>query len=169
MDIFISYRRQDTAGYALGLRRELARALPDARVFLDVESLDAGMRWQQVIHERVAQCDLMLAIIGDEWLVTRAGEKKIEREDDPVRLELEAALSRPGMQLIPILVEDTPMPPVRGLPASVRAICVQRARHPRPDVRPGCEHLARAARAAVSPACASWAGQPRQDTSAAAR
>jgi len=123
VDIFISYRRQDTAGYALGLRRELARALPDAKVFLDVESLDAGMRWQQVIRERVAQCDLMLAIIGDEWLVTRAGEKKIEREDDPVRLELEAALSRPGMQLIPILVEDTPMPPVRELPTSVRAIC----------------------------------------------
>jgi len=123
VDIFISYRRQDTAGYALGLRRELARALPDAKVFLDVESLDAGMRWRQVICERVAQCDLMLVIIGDEWLVTRADEKKIDRKDDPVRFELEAAFSRPGMQLIPILVEDTPMPPVRELPESVRAMC----------------------------------------------
>jgi hypothetical protein len=127
MDIFISYRRQDTAGYALGLRREIARALPDAKVFLDVESLDAGMKWREVICDRVGQCDLMLVIIGDEWLRTRAGDKKIERPDDPVRFELETALARPQMQLIPVLVEDTPMPPVRELPESVREMCAYSA------------------------------------------
>lgn len=123
MDIFISYRRRDTAGYALGLKREFARALPDAKIFLDVESLDAGMRWRDVIRQHVELCDLMLVVIGDEWLVTRDGNKKIDSDDDPVRFELETGLARPGMAVIPILVEDASMPAARDLPEAVRPLC----------------------------------------------
>ena len=38
-EIFISYRRQDTSGYALGFRRELSHSLPDVGVFLDVDDM----------------------------------------------------------------------------------------------------------------------------------
>ncbi len=123
MDMFISYRRQDTSGYALALRREVARRIPDARMFLDVESLDAGVRWRDAISDRVARVDLMLVIIGDEWLVTRAGIKKIDDSDDPVRLELHEFLSRPGVPVIPILVEDARMPSRGELPEGVRGLC----------------------------------------------
>ena len=123
MDIFISYRRQDTSGYALGLRREFTQALPEARVFLDVEAIDAGARWRDVIRERVERCDLMLVMIGDEWLVTRDGRKKIDLEDDPVRFELTAGLARPSMIVMPVLVEAATMPPPQTLPPAIRGLC----------------------------------------------
>lgn len=123
MDIFISYRRQDTSGYALGLRREFTQALPEARVFLDVEAIDAGVRWRDVIRERVERCDVMLVVIGDEWLVTRDGRRKIDLEDDPVRFELAAGLNRSSMCVLPLLVEEASMPPPRSLPEEVRALC----------------------------------------------
>jgi hypothetical protein len=53
VEIFISYRREDTSGYALGFRREFANAFPDAEVFLDIESIDSGTRWRAAISERV--------------------------------------------------------------------------------------------------------------------
>lgn len=127
MDIFISYRRQDTSGYALALRRELTRSLPDSKVFLDVESLDAGERWKDVVCDRVGSCDLVLVVIGDEWLVTRDGHKKIDREEDPVRFELVTALGRENMTIMPVLVEEARMPAPADLPADVRALCERHA------------------------------------------
>lgn len=130
MDIFLSYRRQDAAGYALGLKREFTRAFPDVQLFLDVQSLDAGMRWRDEIQKRIERCDVMLVIIGDEWLLTRDGNKKIDSPDDPVRLELETALARQGgIQIIPVLVEEACMPSARELPDQVKGLCEYNA-HP---------------------------------------
>lgn len=123
MDIFISYRRQDTSGYALGIRRELQRRLPDAHVFLDVEALDAGVRWRDVIRERIGRCDLMLVLIGDEWWQTRDGRQKMLSPDDPVRLELKIGLDRSDMKVIPVLLEGASMPSGSDLPDVVRDLC----------------------------------------------
>jgi hypothetical protein len=128
MDIFISYRREDTSGYALALRREITRALPGAVVFLDVDSIDAGMRWRDEIRKRIDRCDLMLVIIGDEWLETRAKERKLERDEDTLRFEVEEGLKRSDragarMVIMPVLVEDARMPTARLLPESVRGLC----------------------------------------------
>lgn len=123
MDIFISYRRQDTSGYALGIRRELKQRLPDAHVFLDVESLDAGVKWRDVIRERIGRCDLMLVLIGDEWWETRDGRQKMLSPDDPVRLELQTGLGRPEMNVIPVLLEGASMPSGPDLPEVVRELC----------------------------------------------
>src|SRR4051812_3392611 len=123
MNIFMSYRRHDTSGYALGLRREFARNLPEAQVFLDVESLDAGVRWRDAIRDYVDRSDVMIIVIGDEWLETRDRQRKLENADDPVRLELEAAFARPEMHILPVLVEDAPMPPGHELPETVQALC----------------------------------------------
>lgn len=123
MDIFISYRRQDTSGYALGIRRELKQRLPDAHVFLDVEALDAGVRWRDVIRERIGRCDLMLVLIGDEWWETRDGRQKMLSPDDPVRLELQTGLARSEMNVIPVLLEGASMPSGPDLPDVVRDLC----------------------------------------------
>jgi hypothetical protein len=123
MDIFISYRRQDTAGYALGLRRDFAKTLETARVFLDSQSIDAGMRWREAIRDRLSTCDVLLVLIGDEWLLMRDGHKKIEDEQDPVRFELKQVLDRDNITIIPVLVADAKMPPARDLPSDVRRLC----------------------------------------------
>lgn len=124
MEIFISYRRQDTSGYALALRREFRQALPSVRVFLDVESLDAGVRWRDEIGRRLTACDVMLVLIGDEWVTMRDGTKKIEQDNDPVRFEFEHVLRRDKqITIIPVLVEDARMPSPDDLPAAVRRLC----------------------------------------------
>jgi hypothetical protein len=123
LELFISYRRQDTSGYALGLRRQFAQTLASARVFLDSQSIAAGMHWRDEIRERLSGCDVMLVLIGDEWLVMRDGQKKIEDENDPVRLELKHALGRKNIVVIPVLVEDAKMPSTRDLPVDVRRLC----------------------------------------------
>ena len=126
MNIFISYRRQDTSGYALGLKREITQALDDSRVFLDVAALDGGMRWREVLEQQVAQSDLMLALIGDEWVTTRDGARSIHDEDDPVRWEIASALNQ-GVHLMPVLLEETRMPRQADLPSDVAGICEYQA------------------------------------------
>lgn len=123
LDVFISYRRQDAAGYALAMRRELTREVPQVQVFLDVEDIDAGTRWRDVIRERVQRCDVMLVLIGDEWLVTRDGRRKIDLPDDPVRFELTTAMARPDVVVLPVLVEEARMPAASELPDDVAGLC----------------------------------------------
>jgi hypothetical protein len=122
VELFISYRREDTAGYALGLRRELQRHLPQARIFLDVESINVGARWRDAISERVSRSELMLVIIGDEWLERRDGIRRIHDVTDPVRVELAAALAR-EIHVIPVLVEEAKMPAPEELPEDIRELC----------------------------------------------
>ncbi len=124
LNIFLCYRREDTAGYALGFRRLIRDALPHAEIFLDVESIDSGMRWREEIRNRIAQCDVLLLVIGDEWLVRRDGVKKIDDENDPVRFEIGEALRRDNPPwLIPVLVEDARMPRASDLPPEVQPLC----------------------------------------------
>ena len=64
---FISYRREDAAGYAGRLRESLERRLGAARVFRDVDTLRPGQDFVQAIEARLADCAVMLAVIGREW------------------------------------------------------------------------------------------------------
>jgi hypothetical protein len=55
--IFISYRREE-AGYAAGwLGDLLAGQFPNARIFLDVEAIDAGADFAESIYGAVTSCD----------------------------------------------------------------------------------------------------------------
>ena len=69
-------------------------------MFKDVDSIELGDDFVEVITRAVGSCDVLLALIGDQW-VTIADERRRRRLDDPndfVRLEIEAALSR-GVRL----------------------------------------------------------------------
>ena len=41
--IFLSYRRDDAAPYARLLQYQLSERFPDARVFMDLDSIEAGL------------------------------------------------------------------------------------------------------------------------------
>jgi hypothetical protein len=124
MKIFLSYRRQDTAGYALGLRRAILENSTNIdEVFLDSDSLMPGARWDEEIRTHASGCDVALVLIGDEWLVTRDGQRKIKEDNDPVHAELELVLGRDGIDIVPILVEGAKMPSRRDLPEKVRELC----------------------------------------------
>ncbi len=118
--IFISYRREETAYPAGWLYDRLVDQFGGGQVFKDIDSIVLGDDFVDVITEAVESCDVLLALIGDEWLtVTDAdGRRRIDDPEDFVRLELEAALSR-TVRVIPILVDGAKMPRAEELPDSL--------------------------------------------------
>jgi hypothetical protein len=92
--IYLSYRRQETA-YPVGwLYDRLAGHYGGGQVFKDVDSIQLGDDFVEVITRAVGSCDVLLALIGDEWLTVadEHGRRRLDDPDDFVRLELEAAL-----------------------------------------------------------------------------
>jgi hypothetical protein len=118
--IFISYRREETAYPAGWLYDRLADRFGASKIFKDIDSIELGDDFVEVITTAVGACDVLLALIGNEWL-TITGENGRRRLDDPadfVRVEIEAALAR-DVRVIPVLVDGASMPPAEDLPASL--------------------------------------------------
>jgi hypothetical protein len=124
--IFISYRREETAYPAGWLFDRLAEHFGDGQVFKDVDSIELGDDFVEVIHNAVGSCDVLLALIGEHWMTItdEYGRRRLDNPDDFVRLEIEAALKR-KVRVIPILVEGATMPRADELPSSL-AMLVRR-------------------------------------------
>jgi outer membrane protein assembly factor BamB len=126
--IFISYRRDDSAGYAGRLYDALASEFGKRRVFMDVNAIQPGEDFVQLIQERVAACDYLIAVIGRNWLksVDDKGLPRLQNPEDFVRLEIAHALAR-GILVIPVLVGGAPMPPAAALPGDLKALSTRNA------------------------------------------
>jgi cold shock CspA family protein len=105
--IFLSYRRVDAAPYARLLQMELRERIPDARVFMDLDSIEAGMDFAEVIEEAIDSCAVLVVLIGRQWatLVDEDGRRRLDNADDYVRFEIQTALER-GVRVIPVMVDD---------------------------------------------------------------
>jgi hypothetical protein len=127
--VFISYRREDSAGFAGRLHESLERRLGEGEVFRDVDALQPGQDFVDAINARLLNCKACLVLIGREWLEAKddAGRRRLEQDDDYVRLEIAAALARPGVLVIPVLVEGVSMPTSLVLPESIRALSRRQA------------------------------------------
>jgi hypothetical protein len=129
--IFLSYRRSDCQPQANGLYDGLRRRLPDARVFMDIDGIPAGADFEEHIRREISMCDIVLVMIGDNWLDARPGSdvRRIDEPADFVRLEVESALAHPHVDTLPVLVEDTVMPSATEMPDSIarlaRLQCVE--------------------------------------------
>ncbi len=126
--IFISYRREDSSGYAGHLYETLSETFGSDSVFMDVDNLQPGQDFVDAIRRTLAECDVLLAIIGRRW-VTAAdadGRRRIEDEGDFVRLEVEAALDR-KIRVIPVLVDRASMPRRQDLPTSIQPLTTRHA------------------------------------------
>ena len=121
--IFISYRREETAYPAGWLVERLKEEFGEDQVFRDVDSIQLGDDFVEVIEKAVGSCDVLLALIGNEWLtiVDEGGRRRIEQADDFVRLEIEAALAR-RIRVIPVLVEGARMPRAEELPPTLSSL-----------------------------------------------
>ncbi len=121
--IFISYRRQDSAGYAGRLFDRLSNRFEQANIFMDIDTIELGVDFVQKIQEAVGDCDVLLAVIGPSWLnVTNMdGQPRLSDPNDFVRVEVLTALQR-NIRVIPILVQGAQMPNERELPAELTAL-----------------------------------------------
>jgi uncharacterized RDD family membrane protein YckC len=126
--IFISYRREETAFPAGWLYDRLAERFDDGQVFKDVDSIELGDDFVEAISRAVGSCDVLLALIGHQWLTItdEDGHRRLDDPNDFVRVEIEAALAR-NVRVIPILVEGARMPRAAELPASLARLVRRQA------------------------------------------
>jgi hypothetical protein len=126
--VFISYRREETAYAAGWLFDRLVAHLGRNQVFKDVDSIQLGDDFIEVISAAVGSCDVLLALIGNEWLtITDAdGRRRLDDPDDFVRVEIEAALRR-RVRVIPVLTDEARMPRADELPASLATLVRRQA------------------------------------------
>jgi hypothetical protein len=126
--IFISYRRDDSAGYAGRLYDALASQFGKTRVFMDLDTIRPGEDFVRLIRERVAACDVLIALIGRNWLksVDDRGLPRLQNPEDLVRLEIAHALEL-GIRVIPVLVAGASMPPASELPSELKPLSTRNA------------------------------------------
>ena len=122
--IFISYRRGESAGYAGRLQESLERRVGKGTVFRDVDDLAPGQDFVNAITDRLRDGRACLVLIGRQWLRATdvAGRPRLALPDDYVRLEIEAALARSDLLVVPVLVEGATMPSVEDLPPTIHAL-----------------------------------------------
>lgn len=126
-NIFLSYRRDDSAGYARAVFDQLVMRFSDKRVFMDVETIEPGLPFDQVIHQAVGNCRVLLVMIGKRWMEPRdGGLPRIHDPDDFVRIEVSAALSR-DIRVIPVLLDGASMPAESQLPEVLRPLARRNA------------------------------------------
>ena len=126
--IFLSYRREETAQAAGRLSDRLKERFGAERVFIDVESIGLGLDFVEVITKAVGSCDLLLALIGNEWLTSAEdqGRRRLDDDHDYVRIEIEAALQR-NVRVVPVLIDGARMPRTEELPPSLHALVRRQA------------------------------------------
>jgi len=118
--IFLSYRRADAAPYARLLQVQLRERFPDVRVFIDMDSIEAGLDFAEVIRETVDSCAVLVVLIGRQWatLTDELGRRRLDDPDDFVRFEVQAGLER-GVRVIPVLVDGARPLQQEQLPAEL--------------------------------------------------
>ncbi|HYK34785.1 toll/interleukin-1 receptor domain-containing protein [Alloacidobacterium sp.] len=121
--IFISYRREDSGSYAGRLYDALIQHFDRNEVFLDIDSLDPGEDFREVIQRTCSSCEILLAVIGRQWAIVEdnSGRPRLESEKDFVRIEITTALQK-GLRVIPVLVGGAVMPDEGALPNDLRPI-----------------------------------------------
>jgi hypothetical protein len=119
--IFVSYRRDDAAGYARAVNDELGRRFGAGRVFIDVDDIDAGQPFSEVIQRSVDGSAVLLALIGKRWQGEAGAAPRIFDAGDFVRQEVAAGLAK-GLRVIPVLLDGVAMPDPAHLPPELRPL-----------------------------------------------
>ncbi len=119
--IFISYRRDDSEGEAGRLFDDLVRAYGEKSVFMDVAGISPGLDFRKAIDDNVSSCGVLLAMIGPTWttIANGSGKRRLDDENDFVRLEIASALHR-DIPVIPVLVHEARMPKPDDLPDNLK-------------------------------------------------
>jgi formylglycine-generating enzyme required for sulfatase activity len=113
--VYISYRRDDSGGYAPLLFDRLAKVFGRHQIFMDVDP--------DLIADTVAACDVVFVLIGRKWLTLtdESGQRRIDAPHDRVRWEILTAVER-NLCMAPVLVHAAQMPAAESLPAGLQPL-----------------------------------------------
>lgn len=125
--VFISYRRADSAAAAAQLYDDLTERLGPGRLFMDVSSVGVGQAWSTAFAAYLETAAAVIVLIGESWLVPSPGAEASPQETgDFIHGEIAAALQR-GVPVIPVLLDDAPMPARSQLPPDIQALADRNA------------------------------------------
>ncbi len=127
--IFISYRRDDAQWQAKAIHEKLSRHVENPRedIFYDLDSMTVGLNFKEQIELTVAKCDMLIALIGKDWLrVTdpATGQRRLNNPRDFVRTEIAAALQR-NIPVVPVLLDGVAVPEADELPEDLRDLSMR--------------------------------------------
>jgi hypothetical protein len=124
--IFISYRREDSAGHAGRVHDRLEREFGRDLLFMDVDTIPLGRNFVKILSEKVAQCDVLLAVIGPNWLTIcdEQGQRRLDSPNDFVRVEIGVALKR-DIPVIPVLLDGAKIPKLDQLPQELKELALR--------------------------------------------
>ncbi len=131
ISIFISYRRDDKAAAACAgrLYDRLTQQFGEEQIFMDIDTLKAGVDFVDVIEKTVERPDVLIAMIGNEWLDARdeRGNRRLDNPEDWVRLEIATALKKEELLVVPTLVYGAAMPRSQDLPRPLKKLARRQA------------------------------------------
>lgn len=135
--VFICYRRKDGAAFAGRVHDRLERDLGGDLLFMDVDAIPLGKNFVRVLEDEVGKCDVLLAVIGANWLDVRDedGTRCLDNQNDFVRVEIATALQR-DIPVVPILIDGARLPRAQELPEGLQELPQRNAL----DVRHGSFH-----------------------------
>jgi len=121
--IFISYRRDDTGPYARLLKDHLAKRLPGRSVFIDLDEIEVGLDFAEVIKAALDSSAVIISLIGPRWLTItdEDGRRRLDDPDDYVRFEIRTGLRRCA-RLIPVLVDGAKPLRLHDLPGDIQKL-----------------------------------------------
>lgn len=125
--IFLSYRRDDSAGYAGRLHDRLSMHFGEEQIFIDIDTIEPGDDFENIIKEAVTSCKIFIAIIGKNWLINPSNNKRrLDDTNDFVRIEIATALQE-DLLVIPVLIQGATMPLPQELPKDIESLSKRQA------------------------------------------
>ena len=138
--VFINYRTRDSQFASNLLHKHLVGFFGADAVFLDSESIKPGADFVETLVDRVRGSEVVLAVIGPEWLTSSGpdGRRALDDPADWIRRELVEAFAA-GVLVVPVLVDGGVMPIEADLPADIARLgrsqyLVLRKRHSEIDL-----------------------------------
>ena len=119
--IVISYRREDSSGWAGRVYDRLADKFGEGEVFIDIDDILVGQDFVDTIESRITSSYAIVAIVGRNWTdaVNADGIRKLDDPDDTLALELRTALQN-NVDVLPVLVDGAAMPVPSKIPEDIR-------------------------------------------------
>lgn len=132
--IFINYRHADGGGYAGRIFDRLRSRFGDGEVFRDVDRIDSGTRFPEMIARQLEDCRVFIVVIGPTWLGAsgQGAGRRLDDTDDWVRTEIATALRR-NICIVPVTVGGASAPAARDLPDDIKGLATWQRR----DLRDG--------------------------------
>jgi len=124
--VYISYRRADTPDIALRLADSLRAEGDHIDLSMDMTDLRPGEDFATRLRAELNAADVVIVLIGPNWMGSRGGERRLDDDYDHVRMEVKTALAR-DVRVIPVLVKGARMPRAEQLPEDIRSLALRNA------------------------------------------